>query len=571
MERSLVFLSVTASYSHTNLAAWILRAGAEAAGWQWHEIEVTQNESLPVILNRVAQIHPAVLAASFYLFNRAFLLAFLGRFKKLFPDCRVLGGGPEFLGDNRAFLERYPEVDAVIRGEGEKAFGQWLQLMDHPEQQAEIPGFCGLVAASLRLRSASGVAGRYVDNGMAEVFENLDDIPSPYPKYMEGFRKPFVLLETSRGCSNRCAFCTSGVGGIVRWSSIERVRRDVQLIRAQGVPEVRLVDRTFNARPARCLELLRFFRDECKPLRFHLEIDPARLTSDFIAELALAEPGRFHLEVGIQSLNPEVIRAIGRQGTVRRALAGLQRLCALRQLATHVDLIAGLPGGTLVDLFEELRTLVLLGPDEIQLEILKLLPGTRLAAEKDQWQIVAAPEPPYEVLRTATMTMADLEIARGLSNLVDWFYNVPELHALIVDATRRIPGFWKELILFGGSMAFAMAAPSLENRFRLLDSFFRGRNAGIGRSADSGRDADSDRDAGLRHALHYAWLKSGFSAQHGICRALPWKGKIPESAVLVEGQAVVRPARVFRADLDRSYLFAYARERPAAAVYRLEA
>jgi hypothetical protein len=247
-----------------------------------------------------------------------------------------------------------------------------------------------------------------------------------------------------------------------------------------------------------------------------------------------------------------VIRAIGRQGTVRRALAGLTSLCAHRQLATHVDLIAGLPGGTLADLFEELRTLILMGPAEIQLELLKLLPGTRLAAEKDQWQIMAAPEPPYEVLRTATMTTDDIETARGLSNLVDWFYNVPELQVLMVEATRRIPEFLKELILFGGSMAFAVAAPSLENRFRLLDDFLR------------------DRDLLLMHALHYAWLKHGFSAQHGICQAFPWKGPIPESAVLVEGAIVMRPARVFRADLDQSYLFAYARERPAAAVYRLE-
>ncbi|MFH1476306.1 MAG: radical SAM protein [Verrucomicrobiota bacterium] len=541
MNRSLVFLSVTASYSHTNLAAWTLRAGAEAAGWQWREVEITRNESLSVTLNCVARFHPAVLATSFYLFNRSFLLSFLSRFKKLFPDCRVLGGGPEFLGDNRVFLERHAEVTAVIRGEGEKAFGQWLKLMDRPGQQAKIPGFCGLVK------------GRYVDNGMAEDVACLDDIPSPYPKHIKGFRKPFVLLETSRGCSNRCAFCTSGAGGRVRSFSLARVRSDVQLIRAQGVPEVRLVDRTFNARSARCLALLRFFRDECKPVRFHLEIDPARLTPDFIAELAKAGPGRFHLEVGIQSLNQEVIRAIDRQGTVRRALAGLTRLGVHRQLATHVDLIAGLPGGTLIDLFAELRTLVLLEPDAIQLELLKLLPGTRLAAETDRWQIIAAPEPPYEILRTATMTMADLETARGLSNLVDWFYNVPELRALMVDATRRIPEFWRALILFGGTMAFAVTAPSLENRFRLLDAFFR------------------DRDLLLRHALHYAWLKHGFSAQHGICRALPWKGKIPESAVLVEGEATVRFARVFRADLDRSYLFAYARERPAAAVYRLEA
>jgi len=396
MDRSLVFLSVTASYSHTNLAAWMLRAGAEAAGWQWHEFEVTRNESLSVTLNRVARLDPAVLAASFYLFNRSFLVAFLSLFKQLFPGCRVLGGGPEFLGDNRVFLERHREVDAVIRGEGELAFAKWLQLLDQPGKQAGIAGLCGLVA------------GRYVDNGMAEPTECLDDIPSPYPRNMDGFHKPFLLLETSRGCSNRCAFCTSGTGGGVRCFSLERVRRDVQLIRAQGVPEVRLVDRTFNARPAHCLALLRFLRDECQPLQFHLEIDPARLTPDFVAELALAEPGRFHLEVGLQSLNPEVIRAIGRQGTVARALAGLARLGAHRQLAVHADLIAGLPGGTLADLFADLSLLVRLGPAEIQLELLKLLPGTRLAVEKDRWQIVAAPEPPYEVLRTATMTTDDI-------------------------------------------------------------------------------------------------------------------------------------------------------------------
>ncbi len=539
MDRSLVFLSVTASYSHTNLAAWMLRAGAEAAGWQWHEVEVTQNESLSVALNRVARLNPNVLAASFYLFNRDFLLAFLCRFKQLFPACRVLGGGPEFLGDNRVFLERHPEIDAVVRGEGERAFSQWLRLINQPKQQAGISGFCGLVA------------GRYVDNGMAEVVERLDDIPSPYPKHLDGFRKPFMLLETSRGCSNWCAFCTSGTGVGVRCFSLSRVCRDVQLIRAQGVPEVRLVDRTFNARPEHCLALLRFFRDECKPLRFHLEIDPARLTPDFVAELALAEPGRFHLEVGLQSLNPEVIRAIGRQGTVRRALAGLQRLCALSQLAIHVDLIAGLPGGNLADLFAELRALVLLGPAEIQLELLKLLPGTRLVAKKNKWQIVAAPEPPYEVLRTTTMTVEDIETARILSNLVDWFYNVPELQELMIKATRRIAGFWKKLILSGGRRAWAGTAPSLENRFRLLDDFFR------------------DRDATLKHALHYAWLRHGFSAQNGICRACPWKGPIPENAVLVEGAAIARPARVFRADLDRAYLFLYARERPAAAVYLL--
>jgi hypothetical protein len=503
-------------------------------------VELSQNDSLPAALIRLVRLRPAVLATTVYLFNRAFLLSLLSRFKALCPRCRIVAGGPEFLGDNREFFRQFPFVDAAIRGEGEEAFVQWLQAMDHPEKQAGIPGFCGWVA------------GRYVDNGMAQGVESLDDIPSPYPRHLEGFRKPFVLLEASRGCANRCAFCTSA-GVPVRTVSTARIRRDLRLIRAHGVPEVCLVDRTFNDRPARCLPLIRMFRDTFKGLRFHLEIDPARMTPAILAELAAAAPGRFHLEVGVQCLNPAVLRALRRQGTAGRSLKGTVQLCALRNLEVHVDLIAGLPGATLADVFHDLKILIPLNPGEIQVEVLKLLPGTRLARERDRWQMVAAPQPPYEVLQTSTMSAEDMDAARSLSNRVDWFFNIVELRPVILLATRSMPRFWEDLVMTGERIPESPFAPSLENRFRWLEGVFQGKAVA------------------LIHALHYAWLKHGFSAQHGICRAFPWKGPIPESAVLVEGAAAVRPARVFRADLGRSYLFAYARERPAAAVYRLEA
>ena len=203
--RTLVFLSVVASYAHTNLAAWILRAGVERAGlprvarglpratrkWRWHEVAVSRNDSLPVVLMRLARLQPAVLAATFYLFNRSFLLALISRFKVLAPRCRVVAGGPEFLGDNREFMLQFPFIDAVIRGEGEIALAAWLAGIRRPAAWATIPGFCGVVN------------GRYVDNGMAEMVTRLDDIPSPYSAHLKTFQKPFVLLETSRGCANQ--------------------------------------------------------------------------------------------------------------------------------------------------------------------------------------------------------------------------------------------------------------------------------------------------------------------------------------------------------------------------------
>jgi radical SAM superfamily enzyme YgiQ (UPF0313 family) len=536
--RPLVFLSVVASYSHTNLAAWLLRAYAERAGFLWQEVEVTRNEALAAALARLVRLQPAVLAATFYLFNRDFLLALLVRFKTLCPQCRIVAGGPEFLGDNRAFIERYPFIDAVIRGEGELAFAEWLRRLERPETWAGIPGFCGRIGR------------RYVDNGSAEMVRRLDDIPSPYMAGLAGCRKPFILLETSRGCANLCAFCTSA-GVPVRAVSLERVRRDLKLIAASGIPEVRLVDRTFNDRPARCLPLLRMFRDEFKALRFHLEIDPARLTPAILRELAAAGPGRFHLESGVQTLKPEVLRGLERRATAGRSLAGVEQLCRLRKLDVHVDLIAGLPGATLADVFRDLKTLVPLNPGEIQLEVLKVLPGTRLSRARDRLGLTASPEPPYEALQTPTMSAGDLETARALGNLVDWFFNARELREVVLLAAGMLPCFWEELAVACVDNVSSPFAPSLENRFRWLNDFFRGR------------------PPALNHALHYAWMKHGFSAQHGICAASVWKGEIPPNAKLVEGAAAAFSARRFLVPLAQPTLFAYGREKRAVAIYRL--
>jgi len=180
-----------------------------------------------------------------------------------------------------------------------------------------------------------------------------------------------------------------------------------------------------------------------------------------------------------------------------------------------------------------------------------LLPGTRLAAERDRWGLVASPEPPYEILQTGAQTFEELETASRLSRAVDRFYNPPELHPVAAEAARRLPRFWEDLVAFAGDALAEPSAPSLENRFRTLDNFLAGRLDG------------------LRHALHYAWLKHGFSAQHGLSAARPWKGPLPGNAVLVEGRPAAGGVRIFAADLDQRYAFVYARQRPAAAIYRL--
>jgi hypothetical protein len=539
--RTLAFLAANASYVHTNLAASCLRVCTDLDRWEWHTIETTVNDDQWSTLERLIAVAPDVLAVSVYLFNRTFVARLLRRFRILRPECVIIGGGPEFLGSNEDVIMRDAWCDVIIRGEGEIAFRAWLDHFDEPSRWRTIPGVCFRDGA------------RYHDGGSAVSPEPLDDLPSPFEMTGE-VTKPFLQLETSRGCANTCSFCTSG-GGRVRRFSFDRVRSELATIRTTRVRQVRIVDRTFNDDPRRCLRLLAMMRDDFNDMAFHLEIDPARVTPALCAALADTAPGRFHLEAGVQSLQPAVYRAIGRRATVRRTLDGLSRLCALRRPAIHVDLIAGLPLATREGLLDDLRQVVRLGPDAIQIELLKVLPGTALRRDAQRLGLRFAPEPPYEILATPTMPHADLQWARRLILAVDWFYNPVALQPVIRQAAAAAADCWPRLVGFIIGRYAATTAPGLDARFKALDEFFNGDLAPC------------------RQRLHYAWIFNGFSARHGIANATGWKGAIPAGAVVVEGDAAIPATRFVCATFDADYIFAFTAGegagRRACAVYRL--
>jgi radical SAM superfamily enzyme YgiQ (UPF0313 family) len=542
MGKRIVFLAVNASYSHSSLAAWSLRSALGAAEWEWHTVEATINDAPLAILNHVMRLQPDVLAATLYLFNRPYVLPILKRCRRLMPECRVIVGGPECWGDNRVLLLEERVADAAFRGEGELALPEWLAGIGTPGNGGGIPGLCGMVE------------GSYRDNGVAAGVASLDDIPPFYQRELDGFRKPFVQIETSRGCHNHCLFCTSRETP-VRYRSLARVRADLESIRGAGVREVRVVDRTFNERSERVLDLVRLFCDEFPEMRFHLEIDPALVSDELAGELARGGRGRFHLEAGVQSLSAGVYRKMGRTTTVAETLKGLERLCAVREVEVHADLIAGLPGGTLGDLLADVRTLVLLGLAEIQLERLKLLPGTPFAEHPERWGLLAAEDPPYEILRTPAMSFEELCQADRIARILDWFYNVPALQETFIAGVRNRVGFIEQFEAFLEGRTDFQMRPNLENRFRWLDEFIGGH------------------DVNLVQTLRYRWFKLGLSTRAGLCAAEPWRKAIPETAVLVEGDASKAFSQKWLVQLDLPYLFCYGTgergERAALAVFRL--
>lgn len=554
----LLWLTVDASYSHNSLALpWIHSASGHALssnsdlpdGPPWVRIRSTVDSCSALSLAvRAARLRPQIVAATVYLFNREFLMKVLRRLKALCPESVIILGGPEFLGDNRLFMERERTVvRAVCRGEGETALPAFIKLLKHPEQWSEVPGLCWIDAV-----------GRYHDNGCAVTPGKILEDAVVLSDEFYDWERPFATIETSRGCFSQCAYCTSSAGGPVRNLSLKRVRGMLDLIREKGKREVRVLDRTFNIDKQRCQDLLACFADEFPEMRFHIEIHPAFLSPGIRRSLKCFPSGRLHIEAGWQTGLEAGLKAAERPGSAFRAWDGLRFLCETRNLEVHVDLLAGLPEVDFGQIMHDLRRLIVLGPAEIQLELLKLLPGTKFREYSGDYSITYAPDSPYEVLTTDWVESVEILKLRDISRFIDDFYNEPQLQtavrrAVLIRGGEFLPELLEKLRPSSGEWHSA----SLTKRFRMFHELCQ---------------ADSSL-AGVGRILEYQWLKHGHSPDHGIKPCEVWKGPVPADACLIAGRDDLSGKRRIRqghiGDFDYWFVFLGAvRQKGAAAVYR---
>lgn len=456
----ILWIDLNSSYAHSSLALPALHAQIMTdPSIEWEIVSATINENTGMIVDEIYRHRPDILAATTWLFNHEQLMHVASRVKALLPEACLVLGGPEFLGDNEEFLRKNPFVDCVFRGEGEEVFPQWLTCWNHPEQWHTVPGLCYLTPNK-----------EYKDNGIARVLNFAGLVPPEQSRFFN-WSKPFVQLEITRGCFNTCAFCVSGGEKPVRTLSIESIRERLQLIHAHGIKNVRVLDRTFNYNPRRAKELLRLFLEFHPDIRFHLEIHPALLSEELKEELSLLPKGLLHLEAGIQSLREPVLEKSRRMGKLSDALDGLRFLCALPNMETHADLIAGLPLYHLHEIFEDVRTLAGYAAGEIQLESLKLLPGTEMRRRAEELGIKYSPLPPYEVLQTHEISVSELQTARQLSRLLDGFYNTPAWQALTRELILNDEQFLHRFLAYLTKANLIDQPMSLEKRGLILYEF----------------------------------------------------------------------------------------------------
>ena len=414
-----IWLDINASWSHSSLALPALHANLSpdtAAACNMRVVRGTIKSPVAQIVQEVAQLEPSYIFATGWLFNINYLNEVLARVSALCSPLGIFLGGPEFLGDNSDFLRNHPHVTAVFKGEGEEMFEPFISsLLRGDSLWREIEGF------------------EYLNHsGSAVVVKNFKDIRCPEESPLFSWDKSFVQIETSRGCFNSCRFCVSGIEKCpIQDIPIEGLRSRLENISARGIRQVRVLDRTFNGNPRRALQLLDLFKEFDGRLNFHLEVHPALLfpanESEAVGKLRetlMQMPvGLLHLEAGIQTLRQDVLDLCARKGSCAQAVEGLKHLCGSSAFEVHADLIAGLPGYSYKQLVEDTLELMRICPGEIQLESLKLLPGTWFRLNSAELGIRYSPLPPYEVLQTPAISYEELGKAMTLSRILDLWYN----------------------------------------------------------------------------------------------------------------------------------------------------
>lgn len=432
----ILWLDINASYSHSSLALPALHSQTEESSreqFDWCVVSGTINREPSISLNDVISHKPDIILSTLWLFNHNYVIRLLSKISALLPKTIIILGGPEFLGNNESFLFSNKFITAVFRGEGEVQINNILKSLNGQKELSEVDGICMI-----------DKTGVYIDNGCAVVSSFSDLFPPENSKFFR-WDKAFIQIETSRGCFNRCSFCVSGNNRKIDKIDYSSLRKRLDKAKEKGIKEIRILDRTFNADYKYAIDLLDIFSEYHPAMTFHLEIHPAFINNNIKKRLETLPAGLLFLEAGIQSLRDNVLTACSRSGSCEKALEGLNFLCSLKKFKVHADLIVGLPDYNYNQLIEDIATLSNLDVDEIQVEKLKLLPGTKMREDAPDLKIIFADDPPYEVLQTPGMSYYDIFNSSNVSRIIDYWYNNPVWHSSFREGLKKHSDFIEKI------------------------------------------------------------------------------------------------------------------------------
>lgn len=407
-------MALNAKYIHSNLALrYLSRFQNNNQKHHVETMEFTINQRLDFIAEELFRKQPDVVLFSCYIWNVEMLRQLCPILKKIMPDCVIGFGGPEVSYESETFLRENPAVDFVMRGEGELVFTKYLEHLD-----AGNPATLGEIE-SLTYRQGDEIFSTPQMHPM-----DLALLPFPYEDDFSDVQNQIIYYESSRGCPYHCGYCLSSVENGVRFVPLDKVLPDLQKFLDKNVPQVKFIDRTFNCKKSHAMAIWKYLHEHDNGVtNFHFEITADLIDQETIDFLKTVRKGLFQFEIGVQSTNPQTIRAINRNVDFAALSEIVQQIKDGGNIHQHLDLIAGLPYEDYDSFGCSFNDVYALHPEQLQLGFLKVLKGSMLHQKQKEFEIVYHDTAPYEVLTTHELPYADTLRLKYVEEMVETYYN----------------------------------------------------------------------------------------------------------------------------------------------------
>ena len=460
----ILLAACNAKYIHSNLAVYDLKAYSSDYDEYVILREYTINQPKDEILKDIYSSGADVVCFSCYIWNISFVRELIRDLVKILPKTAFWAGGPEVSYDAEKFLTEMPEMTGVMVGEGEKTFHDLLEFyIDGKDSLEEISGI------------AYRTGDKIIHNGWRELMD-LSAIPFVY-EHLEKFENRIIYYESSRGCPFSCSYCLSSIDKKLRFRDLELVKKELQFFLDHRVPQVKFVDRTFNCKHEHAMTIWKYILEHDNGVtNFHFEISADLLREEEMELMSQMRPGLIQLEIGVQSTNPETIRAIHRHMDLKKLEHCVNRVHSFRNIHQHLDLIAGLPYEDYDIFHQSFNDVYQMKPDQLQLGFLKVLKGSLMQKEAEGYGIVYKEKEPYEVLSTNWLTYGEVLKLKMVESMVEVYYNSGQFwHTLeyLVPLEKDAFTFYEKLGSFYEKKGYSEISHSRMRRYEILLEYLK--------------------------------------------------------------------------------------------------
>ncbi len=394
--KEILLIAINSRYTHTAIGLRYLYANLKELQDKAEILEFVIHEQVQTLAEKILIHKPKIIGIGVYIWNVEDVRDLIEVIKKVSPDTKIVLGGPE--ASHQPFRVNFDMADFIIQGEGEISFYELCRdLLDKKEIQAKI-----------------------IKAKMPE----LKALELPYQFYNDhDVQHRYMYVEASRGCPFECEFCLSAIDEKVRQFDMDILLEEFEYLWQKGARNFKFIDRTFNINIKYANLLMDFFLKKTEPYSLHFEVIPDHFPEALKERIVQFPPTTLQLEIGIQTLNPEILDNINRRMNLNKVKKNITFLENESNAHLHVDLIVGLPGESQESFAKNLNRLKSMTNSEIQIGILKKLSGTTLHRHDLKYGMVYSDKPPYDILKNDHLSFAMIQKMKRFARFWDLAYN----------------------------------------------------------------------------------------------------------------------------------------------------